>query len=102
MAGHVVTQLDPYAARPSRGRILALPHAEKYGASMRAILRELDYDEESIEAMLENGAISESWSRAYLPSRPVGPGSASHWPPLRPAKVYLPGFSGDGTGYTAP
>jgi hypothetical protein len=36
-SGYTVTQLDPYAVRPRRGKIYALPPAEKYGASSRAI-----------------------------------------------------------------
>lgn len=67
-SGHAVTQLDPYAVRPLRGRILALAPAEKYGASTRIIMRELGYEEEEIDALLADGSISESWSREYLPS----------------------------------
>ena len=67
-SGHTVTQLDPYAVRPLRGRVLALPPAEKYGASTRNILRELGYDNERIDELLASGAVSESWSREYLPS----------------------------------
>lgn len=67
-SGHVVTQLDPYAVRPLRGRVLALTCAEKYGASTREILRELGYDDEGIQQLIEQGTISESWSREYLPS----------------------------------
>lgn len=67
-SGHTVTQLDPYAVRPVRGRVSALAPAEKYGASTRGVMRELGYDDAEIEAMLEAGAISESWSREYLPS----------------------------------
>ena len=59
---------DPYAAGPLRGRILALPPAEKFGAFTRAIVRELDSDEESIDTLLENGATSECGSQEYLPS----------------------------------
>ncbi|MGQ7846913.1 CoA transferase [Granulosicoccus sp. 3-233] len=67
-SGHTVTQLDPYAVRPLRGRVLALPPAEKYGASTRSILQELGYEDERIEELLANGTISDSWSREYLPS----------------------------------
>lgn len=61
-------QLDPYAVRSQRGRILALSPTEKFGTSTRAILRELGYAEKAIETMLKSGQISESWSREYLPS----------------------------------
>lgn len=67
-SGHTVTQLDPYAVRPLRGRVKALAPAEKYGASTRSILREMGYDDDAISALLENGVISDSWSREYLPS----------------------------------
>ncbi len=67
-SGHVVTQLDPYAVRPERGKVHALEPAEKYGASTRSVMRELGYDDAEIETLLEEGAISESWSREYLPS----------------------------------
>lgn len=67
-SGHVVTQLDPYAVRPASGKIYVLPPAEKYGASSRVVLRKLGYGEAQIEAMVTNGAVSESWSREYLPS----------------------------------
>jgi crotonobetainyl-CoA:carnitine CoA-transferase CaiB-like acyl-CoA transferase len=67
-SGHAVTQLDPYAIRPSCGKIHALAPAEKYGASSRAVLRGLGYSEVKIDAMIAGGAVSESWSLEYLPS----------------------------------
>ncbi|SHF62532.1 dimethylsulfoniopropionate cleavage enzyme DddD [Modicisalibacter ilicicola DSM 19980] len=67
-SGHVVTQLDPYAIRPVRGKIYALEPAQQYGASTREVLCELGYDEAAIDAMIESGAVSERWSREYLPS----------------------------------
>jgi crotonobetainyl-CoA:carnitine CoA-transferase CaiB-like acyl-CoA transferase len=67
-SGHAVTQLDPFAVRPSRGKIYALEPAEKYGTSTRAILRELGHADEEIEAMISAGIVSESWSREYLPT----------------------------------
>lgn len=67
-SGHVVTQLDPYAVRPTRGKVAALSPSEKYGASTRQILRSLGYDTARIDAMLAKGTISESWSREYIPS----------------------------------
>lgn len=67
-SGHVVTQLDPYAIRPTRSTIYAPDPAEKFGASTRAILAELGYAADEIDAMITSGAVSESWSREYLPS----------------------------------
>jgi crotonobetainyl-CoA:carnitine CoA-transferase CaiB-like acyl-CoA transferase len=54
--------------RPSRGKIYALEPAEKYGASTRAILRDLGYADAEIDAMISSGLVSESWSREYLPT----------------------------------
>ena len=67
-SGHRVTQLDPYAIRPARGRIHALRPAEKYGTSTRAVLRELGYPDAAIDALIEAGVVSESYGRDYLPA----------------------------------
>lgn len=67
-SGHEVTQLDPYAVRPTRGKVFALSPTEKFGASTRAILTDLGYSEAAIEKMLKSGQLSESWSTEYLPS----------------------------------
>ncbi len=67
-SGHTVTQLDPFAIRPVRGTVYALDPAEKFGASTRAVLQELGYDDAAIDGMLNDGTVSESWSREYLPS----------------------------------
>ncbi len=66
-SGHVVTQLDPYAIRPSRGKIYTLKPAEKYGASTRSVLKSLDYTDQEIDQMIDSGAVSDSWSKDYLP-----------------------------------
>lgn len=67
-SGHAVTQVDPYAIRSAVGKVYTLSPAEKYGASTRQVLRGLQYAEAEIDALLAAGAISESWSREYLPS----------------------------------
>ncbi|TQS73470.1 carnitine dehydratase [Rhodobacteraceae bacterium] len=67
-SGHEVIQLDPYAVRPVRGRVFALPPTEKFGASTRDILNQLGYSASAIERMLKSGQLSESWSEEYLPS----------------------------------
>ncbi|UWU75779.1 CoA transferase [Bradyrhizobium huanghuaihaiense] len=67
-SGHTVTLIDPYAIRLATAKIYALSPAEKYGASTRSVLRRLQYDETDIDALLAAGAISEGWSREYLPS----------------------------------
>jgi hypothetical protein len=67
-SGHTVTQLDPFAVRPRRGKIYALESAEKYGASTRAVLQELCHSEEQIDALMAAGVVSESWSASYLPT----------------------------------
>ncbi|WP_407119478.1 CoA transferase [Bradyrhizobium sp. LMG 9283] len=67
-SGHAVTQVDGYAIRPRVGNIYALSPAEKYGASTRQVLQQLQYNETEIDALLAAGAVSESWCREYLPS----------------------------------
>jgi len=66
-SGHVVTQLDPYAIRPLRGKIYTLSPAEKYGKSTRSVLKEVGYDDQEIDTMIAEGVASESWSQVYLP-----------------------------------
>ncbi|SFQ33437.1 Crotonobetainyl-CoA:carnitine CoA-transferase CaiB [Bradyrhizobium sp. Ghvi] len=67
-SGHTVTQVDLFAIRPTAGKVYALHSAEKYGASTRQVLRSLQYSDAEIDALLVAGAISESWSREYLPN----------------------------------
>ncbi|OJF91771.1 CoA transferase [Pararhizobium antarcticum] len=67
-SGHVVTQLDPFAVRPSLARVNSLLPAEKYGASTIHVLTEHGCDAEEIESMIVSGTASISWSRKYLPS----------------------------------
>ncbi len=67
-SGHAVTQLDPFAVRPRRGKIYALAPAEKYGASTRAVLQEIGLSEAEVQQLVETGVVSDSWSREYLPS----------------------------------
>ena len=67
-SGHVITQLDPFAIRPSRSTIYAPEPAEKFGKSTRVILQELGYDDAEIDSMIAHKAVSESWSKEYLPS----------------------------------
>ncbi|WP_095081817.1 CoA transferase [Mesorhizobium sophorae] len=66
-SSHTVTQLDPFAVRPSRAKVYALASAEKYGASTGAVLAAVGYDDAEIDRMLKSGAASVSWSYAYLP-----------------------------------
>ncbi|MCH8551456.1 MAG: CoA transferase [Natronospirillum sp.] len=67
-SGHTITQLDPYAIRPMRGKIYPLTPAEQYGTSTCAVLSELGYDQAGIEALLDQGVIATAWSRHYLPT----------------------------------
>lgn len=67
-SGHTVTQLDPFAIRPAVGKVTAITPAEKYGASTRAVLRDLNYTDNEIDRLIASGTISESWSAEYLPS----------------------------------
>ena len=67
-SGHVVTQLDPYAVRPTNGIVYAMAPAEKYGASTRSVLLTIGYTNKEVDAMIVAGAVNESWSAEYLPS----------------------------------
>lgn len=67
-SGRTVTQLDPYAVRSMCGKVTAMVPAEKYGNSTRMVLRVIGYSESQIGSMIASGAVSESWSREYLPS----------------------------------
>jgi crotonobetainyl-CoA:carnitine CoA-transferase CaiB-like acyl-CoA transferase len=67
-SGHEVIQLDPYAVRTTRSKVIALAPSEKFGTSTRTILKDLGYADQAIEAMLKSGNLSESWSEEYLPS----------------------------------
>lgn len=67
-SGYTVTQVDHYAIRSTVGKVYALSHPEKYGASTRRVLQCLQYAETEIDALLAAGVISESWSSEYLPS----------------------------------
>ncbi|NVK33493.1 MAG: CoA transferase [Rhodobacteraceae bacterium] len=67
-SGHVVTQLDPCAVRPTRSSVIGLAPAEKFGCSTVSVLKEMGYTAEQIAEMMDAGAISDSWSKEYLPS----------------------------------
>ena len=67
-SGHKVTQLDPYAIRPTHSKIYALSRPEKFGHSTRQIMKELGYSESQIEESIASGYVSDSWSQEYLPS----------------------------------
>ncbi|MCX4216465.1 CoA transferase [Pseudomonas sp. MCal1] len=67
-SGHRITQLDPFAIRPRHAPIRALPPAEKFGASTRAVMREMGFSEPQIEALMDKKVINDSWSQEYLPS----------------------------------
>ena len=67
-AGRRVVQLDACAVRPIRARLIAPRPSEKYGASTRAVLTELGYSADEIDAMIEQGIAAESWSGEYFPS----------------------------------
>lgn len=67
-SGHVITQLDPYAIRPERGKIYALSCAPQYGTDTQRVLEQLNYTPEEISRMLASGAVALSWSTQYLPS----------------------------------
>lgn len=63
-----MTQLDPYAIRPSNSIVYALSRPEKFGQSTRQIMLELGYSEADIDASIASGDLSDSWSQEFLPS----------------------------------
>ncbi len=67
-SGHRVTQLDPYAIRPSDSKIYALSRPEKFGKSTRQIMLDLGYSEADIETGIASGSLSDSWGDEFLPS----------------------------------
>ncbi len=67
-SGHEVIQLDPYAVRSARAKVIAVTPAEKFGASTRGILKDLGYSENAIETMIKSGNLKDTWSKEYLPS----------------------------------
>ena len=67
-SGHEITQLDPYAVRSVRGKVVAVSPSEKFGASTHSVLREIGYADEAIQELLKSGDINDSWSEEYLPS----------------------------------
>ncbi|MEH6442675.1 MAG: CoA transferase [Oceanospirillaceae bacterium] len=67
-SGHKVTQLDPYAVRPTRSAVIALSRPQKFGQSTRQVLAELGYEAAAIDSLIGSGDVSESWSKEYLPN----------------------------------
>ncbi|MGB0966260.1 MAG: CoA transferase [Litorivicinus sp.] len=67
-SGHQVTQIDPYAIRPTEAPIVAPMPAERFGASTREILQDLGYSEFEIQRMLDEQIVGLGWGREYLPS----------------------------------
>ncbi len=57
----------PNAVRTETGRITIPGPMPKYGEHTTRILREIGYDEEQIQKMVEHGAAGTSWSEKYLP-----------------------------------
>ena len=66
-SGHAVEHVVPKAVRPHRTPIRHGLAAQKYGASTRALMREIGYSSEDIDNMIRDHVISESWSAEYLP-----------------------------------
>ncbi|SCB56039.1 dimethylsulfoniopropionate cleavage enzyme DddD [Bradyrhizobium shewense] len=66
-SGYAVTQVDQYAIRPVLGKVYDLSASEKFGASTRNVLRSFQYTEAAITELIAVGAVSEGWSREFLP-----------------------------------
>jgi crotonobetainyl-CoA:carnitine CoA-transferase CaiB-like acyl-CoA transferase len=66
-ANRWVDLFEPCAIRTSNGHISKYPPAEKYGASTRQILQELGFDEQKIDAIIDERTAAVQWSEFYLP-----------------------------------
>ena len=67
-SGHRITQIDPYAIRPTDAKVNAVTPAERFGHSTREVLAAVDYSEAEIESMLERKVAGLGWSQEFLPS----------------------------------
>ncbi len=65
--GHWCDLVAPNAVRSQCSKISIPGPAPKYGQHSREILREIGYDDDAIDAMIESGAAGLSWSEMYLP-----------------------------------
>lgn len=65
--GRNVELISECAIRPQFARVRALKPAEKYGKSTRQILKQIGFSDQEIQLMIDEGAVSESWSVEYLP-----------------------------------
>ncbi|MDR9754932.1 CoA transferase [Pseudomonas sp. SZMC_28357] len=66
-SGRAIVYVAATAIRPKRAPLVALAAAEKYGKSTVRILGELGYSQAQIEGLRQQGVVSETWSRQYLP-----------------------------------
>ena len=57
----------PNAVRPSHAPIRIPGPMPKYGQHSREILREIGYDDDAIESMLDDRVVALQWSEKYLP-----------------------------------
>ncbi|WP_434722440.1 CoA transferase [Mesorhizobium sp. RIZ17] len=57
----------PCSIRPLKSAITTYPPAEKYGASTKAVLRELGRGDDELDAWIRSRRVSTSWSADYLP-----------------------------------
>lgn len=67
-SGHRVTQIDPYAIRPTESAIKAITPAERFGHSTRPVLASVGYSDAEIDSMLERKIAGNGWGKEYLPS----------------------------------
>jgi crotonobetainyl-CoA:carnitine CoA-transferase CaiB-like acyl-CoA transferase len=66
-SGRFVDIVAPNAIRPQSSCITIPFPARKYGIDSRVLLAELGYSSDDIEALIDQGVVSESWSEDYLP-----------------------------------
>ena len=71
-SGYRVTQIDQYSIRPTEAPIIAATPAERFGASTRQVLADLEYSEFEIERMIDQGIAGLGWGKEFLPSDSLG------------------------------
>ncbi len=68
-SGHRVTQIDHYSIRPDEAAIIAVKPAERFGHSTRAILRDIGYEKNEIDSMIDRKIASTGWgNKTFLPN----------------------------------
>ncbi|WP_407333540.1 CoA transferase [Enterovibrio sp. 27052020O] len=67
-SGLETTIVDHYAIRPNIADVVALKPTERFGASSRKVLQELDLSDDVIQQLVDDGVVSDGWSKVFLPN----------------------------------